>query len=988
MPDRPPGMIAIAASFTAEPLLPSLPFVLRQAGMALDVSFAPYNQVFQELLSPSSLFARNTNGVDVILIRIEDFIRDVVDVDTALKTLARTVEELSSALSSHAQRAKVPTIVAVFAPSPKASATFLTELTLANARVSSLARSLPGVALLTAEEIDLVSNGDPYDTISDELAHVPFTQPYYASLALAIARKAHALLVPAHKVLVLDCDNTLWRGVVGEDGIHGIAITPAFEILHRFAIKVHSQGALLCLLSKNAEADVLEVFEKRSDMLLKADHIVAHRIDWNTKPQNIAELARSLNLGLDSFVFLDDNPVECALMRAEHPEVLTLQIPQEHEIEGFLAHLWAFDKVSVTDEDRRRTQMYKEHAARLQLEDSVTDIGDFIASLQVEIDIKRPDEKDWPRLAQLTQRTNQFNFTTIRRTETELRALADEGSAVLRINVRDRFGDYGLVGLAIASPEPDRLRVDTLLLSCRVLGRGVEHAILRYIGDAATEDKLGAVEVPYRPTRKNEPARAFIESVAANYRSDENGEVRYLIPSSVARAITHRPGSDPAAVIEASKSTERDSSRAKTIGASVNRSENYAALAQTLTTGRDVEIALSALTARARSLPGEAAIASNETEQKMLTLWQDVLGIHGLGIDDDFLATGGSSLLAARLFAEIVRQFGTKLPLTTILNAPTVRTLSRHVGNPATSSGSLVELKSGSPRNLFLIHDGDGETLLYANLASRLPKDFAVVGIEPRRLENVPLAHASIADMAGFYLKSMRERQPVGPYLLGGMCAGGVIAYEMAKQLIDAGESVELVALLDAAAPQASKRPGRITKQRLDRFSELLKARSEVSLLKRLRVIADGIFVKIWSAAKWELLNFFERFSVRARFGFLKALLRRQATWPTIIPGLSVRQIYECAEASYVPQLLPKAPIILIRAKSGTGGDTPYQEIYTDETLGWGSVAASLTIADVEGGHFSMLQEPFVTSLADTLGSFLGDRSSVNQVRAEVGEPA
>ena len=296
------------------------------------------------------------------------------------------MNDLSASLESYAGRAKVHTLIVILSPSPN-SGRFFAELENATSQLIFHARSLPGVTVLTSAEIDTVSDGDQYDAVSDELAHIPFTRQYFAAMALAISRKAHALLKMPYKVLVLDCDNTIWRGVVGEDGANGIVISPAFAAVQRFAIELRSQGTLICLVSKNAERDVLEVFEARNDMILAIDQIVAHRINWSSKPQNIASLAQTLNLGLDSFVFIDDNPVECEQMHGELPQVLTLQLPPEDKIESFLANLWAFDKTSVTEEDKRRTQMYKENAARQQLEVSTVDIGDFIKSLNVVTEI-------------------------------------------------------------------------------------------------------------------------------------------------------------------------------------------------------------------------------------------------------------------------------------------------------------------------------------------------------------------------------------------------------------------------------------------------------------------------------------------------------------------------------------------------------------------------------------------------------------------------
>ena len=291
--------MAIAATFTAEPLLPGLTYVLGEAGVPHRIVFAPYNQVFQELLSGTGTLARTDNTLNVLLLRVEDFVRDITDANAARALISRSVGELAAALTSHARRTRIPTLLGILPPSPRANASLLGDLRLAHDELVSIAKSLPGFVPLPAEEIDFVSEGERYDGVSDELAHIPYTQAFYASIALAIARKAHSLVVPSRKVLVLDCDNTLWRGVVGEDGIDGISITSAFAALHHFAAKVHSQGVLLCLISKNSERDVLEVFEKRSDMILTLDQIVAHRINWEPKTQNIRSLAKALNLGLE-----------------------------------------------------------------------------------------------------------------------------------------------------------------------------------------------------------------------------------------------------------------------------------------------------------------------------------------------------------------------------------------------------------------------------------------------------------------------------------------------------------------------------------------------------------------------------------------------------------------------------------------------------------------------------------------------------------------
>jgi FkbH-like protein len=974
--------VAITASFTAEPLLPALSLTLEAAGLDLKVNFAPYGQLFQQLLTSTSLLATNAHGANVILLRIEDFVREVPDGVTARALIERTARELMDALSQHDARAKSRTVLCVLSPTPSAPKELKLDLEKAAATLTEHARALPGILLLTAGEIDRLASGDKYDVLRDELAHIPYTEEFFAAMALAVARKVHALRVPVHKVLVLDCDNTLWRGVVGEDGVDGIVLPRANLALQRFAVNEHESGTLICLASKNSERDVLEVFERRSDMVLKPEHVVALRINWKSKPENISSLARELNLGLDAFVFIDDNPIECAEMHAALPQVVTLQLPPDGEIEPFLSNLWVFDKLLVTSEDTRRTQMYRENAARQSLEVSTTSIGDFIASLKVAMDIASPADGDWPRLAQLTQRTNQFNFTTVRRTEPEMRASQASGSVVLRVNVSDRFGDYGLVGLIIAVARDSDLVVDTLLLSCRVLGRGVEHAMLARLGELATERGLANVDLPFWPTQKNEPAQAFADSVAAEYKVGDGSQVNYRIPATAASSIIHRPGHDPEAVLRASKSQE---SKAPAVNipsdtGSADRSEVYSRLARAFTSGREVLDAVRAKGRHVRTLTGRPREPATDTQRKLAALWQELLNVDKVGIDDDYFALGGTSLLAAQMFAEIAKRFGVRLPLTSILDCPTIRELAPRVEPQAEQrSGILIELKPGGSHFLFLVHDGDGETLLYRNLALRLPDDIAVFGIEPRRLARVPLAHTRIEDMARFYIKEMRSKQPRGPYMLGGLCAGGVIAYEMALQLKSAGETVKLVALLDAAKPRARKRRGHLSKQRVKRLEAVFAGvRGERGIyFSRLYSSIKAALSKLKGFLIWEVSSRAKRLMTKVRFRLLHELLMRGRPWPNSLTALSVREIYDSAEACYLPKALSNSGVMLLRAEAGDEYDQPYREVYADDTFDWKSVASDLTVVDVKGGHSSMLQEPFVESLVGVLTPKVSDDLAV-----------
>jgi thioesterase domain-containing protein len=337
--------------------------------------------------------------------------------------------------------------------------------------------------------------------------------------------------------------------------------------------------------------------------------------------------------------------------------------------------------------------------------------------------------------------------------------------------------------------------------------------------------------------------------------------------------------------------------------------------------------------------------------------------------------------MAARLFAEIAQRFSVKMPLTAILKSPTVRVLAQHLDRERSSpTGSLIDLKPGGTRSLFFVHDGKGETLLYLNLARRMPDDLSVIGIEPHRVPGIPLAHARIEDMATFYVEEVRKKQPQGPYFFAGMCAGGVIAYEMASQLLRAGEKVELVALLDAPTPQAPKKIGRITQHRLGRLRQALGS-SETSRLtptERAKAVASAITGKLMNALVWETRQRAKNLSIRARFTLLRQILARGASWPSFVPELSAHQILNSAQARYVPKPLTIGAIVLARAKSGEANDTPYSSIYVDPTLGWESVTENLTVIDVEGGHSSMLQETFVDSLASALMPYVKQKPASN----------
>jgi FkbH-like protein len=358
-----------------------------------------------------------------------------------------------------------------------------------------------------------------------------------------IVRKFFAILVPSYKAIVLDCDQTLWRGVLGEDGAHAITIDPPYKYLQEYMVAQYEAGMLICLCSKNNENDVIEAFKQRADMPLRLDHIIAHRINWKSKSQNIISLAEELQLGLESFIFIDDNPIECAELRAYCPEVLTLQLPEEPEkIPVFLQHVWPFDHVKITSEDRQRSLLYKENISRTRFQEGFLSFTEFIKELSLKITISETQPAHIQRVAQLTQRTNQFNCTTKRRSEAEIEQLclsADYSSFI--VNMTDRFGDYGLVGVCIFKVADKDIIVDTFLLSCRALGRGVEHAMLSHLGQTALRMNRNNIIVPYYQTAKNKPAYDFLVSFSQHYVQEIDRNLQICYPAAVASQFVFSP---------------------------------------------------------------------------------------------------------------------------------------------------------------------------------------------------------------------------------------------------------------------------------------------------------------------------------------------------------------------------------------------------------------------------------------------------------------
>jgi FkbH-like protein len=963
----------VSASFVVEPLEQKLDFIIDHLELPLKTEIAPYHQVFQQLLNPHSNTRKNVDGRNIFLIRLDDFIRDIDDEVEKTQKTSSFSDELINAFQQFCQNSIIQSIVAFLPPSPSISANLQTVICSEHQRIYDEIKTQKNLIVVSQQDVESEGfiNEAFYDELSEKLGHVPYNELGYSKLALLLSRKLHALQFTAKKVLVLDCDNTIWKGIVGEDGVDGIELTKPYLAIQQFAIDLQQQGILICLASKNTEQDVLEVFEKRSDMLLKLEHIVAYRVNWELKSQNLVSMATELNLGIDSFVFMDDNPVECAQMREVQPAVTTIQITSEQDIESIIEQMWMFDKFNITEEDTKRTQMYKENSERQKLESSATDLGAFLDSLDLHINVSSPDENEWARVAQLTQRTNQFNFTTIRRNEDEVRALAEQSDKfVLKVDVSDKFGDYGLVGDIFTLKNKSVMEVDTFLLSCRVLGRGVEYEMLRAIARLALANDCVQVRLPYTATIKNEPALAFADSVMEAFKVGDESAGYYFISSAELERIVYVPGTEPEAVKRAkegkSKKTQASLASAKQ---KQSISERYAFLVG-LTSAQQLLTKIRAANKKPRQLTTEMSIAETPDERRMLNIWLNIFEMDEIGLDDDYTELGGTSLMAARLFAEIGREFDKHMRLTVIMDYPTPRKLLEFMkSNSSEQSRQLITLKKGGEDCLFLIHDGDGETLLYMNVANNLPDDITVYGIEPKAQTDIPLAYQSMSAMAKHYQQVIMEQQLKGKVYVGGMCAGGLIAHIVADKLVRAGYDVNNVFLLDSATHDAPKIFGRITSERAGKLKSFLNSEhQQANIFSKYLHIVDVVAKKTFNMLKWETSSRFQKLSRKIRFKILSRVLSSQGKWPNYLKPLTVREIYNSMEESCT---LPSSAVktLLIKATSGQGGDIPFSAVYESEDLGWRQYTKDLTIVETEGGHASMLQEPYAQTLSKILNS-------------------
>ncbi|HEX5274973.1 MAG TPA: HAD-IIIC family phosphatase [Candidatus Rubrimentiphilum sp.] len=512
-----PFKLGIVGNGTLDPLLPVLTATAARHGILLECVKADFGETISASLSDAPI---NCSNPDAVLCMI----------DYRGLPMANAVEALNvlgTLRTGFHDRSRAPCIVQTLAPPPESvfgsfdravPGTLRQVIGEFNRALVESIRNSPDIILDVAAIAETVGLANWYSAVQWNLGKFSFDARYLPLYADHVCRLIAALRGMSRRCLILDLDNTIWGGVIGDDGLEGIVIGQgdatgeAYLDLQRTALSLRERGVLLAVSSKNNDDVARSAFVKHPEMLLRENHIAVFQANWHDKASNITAIAKELGLGLDAMVFVDDDPVERGLVRKMLPEVAVPELPLDPAL--FARTLTAagyFETVTFSEEDRKRAALYEDNARRASLADKIGDIEAYLASLQMTIRFGPFDATGRSRIAQLINKSNQFNLTTRRYTELDIEAMEhDVAVFTLQVRLSDAFGDNGMIGVVICRPDDaakDTWTIDTWLMSCRVLGRRVEQMVLREILDQAKTRGIRRLVATYIPSGRNQLVR-------------------------------------------------------------------------------------------------------------------------------------------------------------------------------------------------------------------------------------------------------------------------------------------------------------------------------------------------------------------------------------------------------------------------------------------------------------------------------------------------
>ena len=518
-----PFRLAVLSNSTIDLMVPALVASAVRRGIALEVIQPSYDQVAQEALTPDSKV--NSSRPDAVLLALdyralplklalgnpEASASNIEGVLGYLRALGDGIKANSNAVCIFQSFA--PPVETLFGSLDRALPGSIRNLIDGvNRGLAELVLHSGDILLDVAGLAETVGLANWHDTQLWNLAKFSFSDELIPLYADHVARVVAALRGKSGKVLVLDLDNTVWGGIIGDDGLEGIriaqgdAVGEAHLALQRMALNLRERGIVLAVSSKNTDEVARTPFEQHPEMLLKLHHIAVFQANWNDKATNIRAIAEELSLGLDSIVFVDDNPVERGLVRQLLPQVAVPELPEDPSAYArTLAAGGYFEAVTLASEDLKRASFYQDNAKRATLQSQAGGVDAYLASLDMTITFQPFDSKGRSRIVQLINKSNQYNLTTRRYTEPEVLEVENDRQAfTLQVRLSDIFGDNGMISVVICKPSGnERWEIDTWLMSCRVLGRKVEHMVLRKIVEHAHTAGVHKLSGTYRPTERN-----------------------------------------------------------------------------------------------------------------------------------------------------------------------------------------------------------------------------------------------------------------------------------------------------------------------------------------------------------------------------------------------------------------------------------------------------------------------------------------------------
>lgn len=521
--------IAILSSYTLKNITPFLTEKLSSKGFNADIRFGGYNQFIQEMIDQSSWLYEFQPDIVFLALNSKTFLEDIeLDIlDKSKKDIdalvAQKIEFLTQALNGTGLTSKIiVTSLEPFGYSPYGLTDIWKEdglyeaVTSFNKKLIDLKRGLKNMEILDFGRFCLEhGKTHVFDDKMYFLGKILLSQEGAEKLADELSVFVNASYGQAKKVLVVDLDNTLWKGVVGEDGPQGIvvgegAIGEIYAEVQKILLNYKKMGALLAIASKNNENDALEAFRVNKNMILTEEDFIVKKINWQPKSLNIQEMAQELNLGIDSFVFLDDNPAERLEVKTALPQVEVIDFPNDISyLPQTLKNMPYFKSFSLTEEDKKRHELYLQEVKRTELKKTYS-IEEYLGNLGTSIQVKWNDIHSIERITQLINKTNQFNLRTQRYTLEQVdQMMKSDDSDVVSVTVKDKFGELGLTGVVIVKKEADAYFIDNFLLSCRILSRQIEKQFLHEVIKKLETDK--AIRAEFIQSPKNQQVREFYD---------------------------------------------------------------------------------------------------------------------------------------------------------------------------------------------------------------------------------------------------------------------------------------------------------------------------------------------------------------------------------------------------------------------------------------------------------------------------------------------